>query len=139
MSLIYNSYFNDFFNDNYNNVVLRRKDKNENFKNSIDTKCNIYKKEDSFIFNLYLPGFSKDDFKIDIENGVLTVSGELNLDNKDYIHQEYSQLTKFKRSFSLPDNINIERVDANYESGILKVSIPVLEERKVISKRVTIR
>ena len=138
MSLIYNSYFNDFFNDNYDNYFLRKKEKNENFKGGIDTKCNIYKDENNFIFDLYLPGFSKDSFKIGIENEILTVEGVLKIKTKDYIHQEYIPLTKFKRSFSLPKNINDERIDANYTSGILKITVPVLEERKVSTKNITV-
>ena len=135
MSLIYNNLFGDFFDDNY---LINRKPKT-NFNRNVDTKCNVYKKDDSFVFDLFLPGFSKQDFEIDVENSILTVSGQNSyFDKKDYVHQEHTQLLRFKRSFALPKDANIEQIDATYDAGILSLTVPTFEEKKTSAKRITV-
>jgi len=137
MSLIYNSYLNDFFNDSYFNT---NKFKGGKLVGTNNTKCNVYRDKKNLFFDLSLPGFSKDDFNISIENSVLTIYGKTVEDTKkDYIHQEFTPLNVFKRSFSMPENINIEQVDAKYEAGILSVTIPFLEEKKTVTKNIEVR
>ena len=136
MSLIYNSYLNDFFNDDYFGIGKSR-GKQTN-ANNFNAKCNIYKQDNDFIFDLFLPGFSRDNFDIDIDNNILTVKGTLEAKEHKYIHQEHVQARKFERSFSLPKNVDIDNVDADYTSGVLSILVPTYENKKPTAKKINI-
>ncbi|MFV7789275.1 Hsp20/alpha crystallin family protein [Aliarcobacter lanthieri] len=78
-----------------------------------------------------LPGVKKEDIKVDINKGVLTISGERK--TKDEVKQEdyYKVETyfgKFSRSFTLPDNADIENIEAKNDNGVLEVVIPKLKD-----------
>ena len=78
-----------------------------------------------------LPGVKKEDIKVDINKGILTISGERKV--KDEIKEEdiYKVETyfgKFSRSFTLPDNADIENIEASSDNGVLEVIIPKLKE-----------
>lgn len=78
-----------------------------------------------------LPGVKKEDIKVDINKGILTISGERKL--KDEVkEQDYYKVEtyfgKFSRSFTLPDNADIENIEASSENGVLEVVIPKLKE-----------
>ena len=79
------------------------------------------------------PGLTKDDFKINIENELLTVSAEKKSEQNEktekYTRKEFS-LTSFKRSFTLPDFADVEKIAASYENGIMALVIPKKEEAK---------
>lgn len=88
---------------------------------------NISTQKDKYEVSLAAPGFKKEDFKIDIDDGVLTIFGEKeeNKDEKDkkYARKEYSYAS-FSRSFTLPDEVLRDKAEAKYEDGILKISLP---------------
>jgi HSP20 family protein len=132
-------FLNDFFDDKYFNTLVRPSQANFNTARNTDTPCNIYQLNNSYIFDLYLPGFSREDFDINVENSILTIKGKTS-DNakRNYIHQEYNNSFKFERAFSLPKNINIDDIDADYTSGILSISVPLLEKQKPTSRKITI-
>ncbi|MBL3520187.1 Hsp20/alpha crystallin family protein [Arcobacter lanthieri] len=78
-----------------------------------------------------LPGVKKEDIKVDINKGILTISGERK--TKDEVKQEdyYKVETyfgKFSRSFTLPDNADIENIEAKNDNGVLEVVIPKLKD-----------
>jgi HSP20 family protein len=103
---------------------------------------NIREDEKKFMLDLAVPGIEKKDLKIDINQDVLTVSSESkneSEDNRDgYKRKEFSY-TSFSRSFQIPENVNREKIEANYKDGILSVSLPKLEEEKNnISRQVKI-
>lgn len=82
-----------------------------------------------------LPGVKKEDIKVDINKGVLTISGERKVKEEDYYKVE-TYFGKFSRSFTLPDNADIENIEASSENGVLEVIIPKLKEdsaRKTIT------
>lgn len=132
-------FLNDFFDDRYFNTLTRSGQGKLNTHNT-NTPCNIYQSNNSYIFDLYLPGFSREDFDINIDNNILTVKGKSSDDNlkRNYIHQEYTKSFKFERAFSLPKNINIDSIDADYTSGILSISVPLLEKQKPTARKITI-
>jgi HSP20 family protein len=74
-----------------------------------------------------LPGIDEKDVKISIENDVLSISGEKKSEReekkKDYVMTERSY-GSFKRAFTLPDNVDVEKIAAKYEKGVLKVTLP---------------
>ena len=132
-------YFNDFFDDKLfselSGLTTRRSTKN------VYPQCNISQADDGgFNFNLYVPGFSRNDFNIDVKNNVLTAKGQLSAtSNTKYIQQEFSQYTSFERSWTLPKDVNIDAIDASYDAGILQISVPLLQERKPEVKRITVQ
>ena len=109
---------------------------NRNFSNTNTTlpSVNIKENPDDFKVEVAAPGFDKGDFKLELNHDVLTISSEKQMENeiKDDEHfskREFSYQS-FTRSFTLPNIADSERIDANYENGILKVSIPKKEESK---------
>ena len=109
-------YFDDFFDD-----FVPSKN---------DMKCDIYEKEGKHHIEIDVPGFKKEDIKIEAKNGYLTITAEKNNNeeekDKNYIRQEriYS---KVQRSFYL-GNIDENDIEAKYEDGTLKISIPKKEQ-----------
>ncbi|MFD2872922.1 Hsp20/alpha crystallin family protein [Mucilaginibacter ximonensis] len=88
---------------------------------------NIIENKDHYQLSLSAPGLKKSDFKIDVDDNVLTISSEKE-DSKEekgdkYTRHEYNYAS-FSRSFTLPEEANKEKVSAKYEDGILKVNIP---------------
>ncbi len=133
-------FLNDFFDDKYFNTFISRPNPGQSklSTHNTGTPCNIYQTDNTYIFDLYLPGFSREDFDIDIVNNVLTVKGKTGGIKRNYIHQEYSASLKFERAFSLPKNINIDNINADYTSGILSIAVPLLEKQKPTAKKITI-
>ncbi|SRR5690554_1311195 len=97
---------------------------------------NLKETDSSFEIHMAAPGLSKEDFKITLENKILTISSESKSENKEtegkFTRREYGY-TKFSRSFTLPDNADIEQIDAKYDKGELKLTLPkkVNETEKV--------
>jgi HSP20 family protein len=94
---------------------------------------NITEEEKEFVVDLAVPGMTKKDFHIGIENGLLTISAEKKEEKeevkKNFTRKEFSY-NSFTRSFTLPENVNEEKIDANYENGILKIHLG----KKVLTK-----
>jgi HSP20 family protein len=95
--------------------------------------------DSSFYIDVDLPGVKKDDIKVDLEKNVLTISGERKtkeeVKEEDYYKVETS-FGKFSRSFTLPDNADVENIEAKSIDGVLELVIPKLDEsrsKKVIS------
>ncbi|MDR1706610.1 Hsp20/alpha crystallin family protein [Dysgonomonas sp.] len=103
------------------------------FKGSNMPAVNIVENNKEFRIELSVPGFNKDDFKIEIEKNVLTISAsqeskreEKNEDEK--IHRQEFYSTSFSRSFVLPENIDTEHISAEQKDGILKIALPKLQD-----------
>jgi HSP20 family protein len=102
---------------------------------------NIHETPDAYHVELSVPGRSKEDFIVNIENGLLTVSFEKKEEtkNEDYktVRREFSYRS-FKRSFNLDERIDAEKIQAKYENGLLKLLLPKKEETKESAKQITI-
>lgn len=94
---------------------------------------NIKETEDDFSLEFSIPGISKDDVNIELDNEKLTVSAEFKSDgSKDagnFTRREF-HVSSFKRSFILPDTIDASKIRANHENGILEILMPKKEEAK---------
>lgn len=94
---------------------------------------NIVENADAFKIEVAAPGLDKNDFKIDLENNLLTISAEkeMNKEEKEekYMRREFSY-SSFKRSFSLPVTVNAEQIAASHKDGILAITLPKKEEAK---------
>ncbi|MEI6489083.1 MAG: Hsp20/alpha crystallin family protein [Bacteroidota bacterium] len=92
---------------------------------------NFSEGKERYHLDLSAPGFEKDDFKIELNKGVLTISGhhktEKETTEKTYSRKEFSY-GSFQRSFTLPEGVNENGVEAKYENGILKISLAKKED-----------
>ena len=105
--------------------------------------ANIVENKDNYEVNLAAPGMKKDDFNIDVEGNVLTISAEKE-EKKEEKDERYSRkefnYASFSRSFTLPEGVNKEKIDASYENGLLRLSLPKTEEAKKLSaKHITVK
>jgi len=96
--------------------------------------ANIKENNDEYEIELAAPGMKKEDFKINLDNNLLTISSEKQEDkeekNKDYSRREF-HYQSFQRSFTLPErDVDQEKVSAKYHDGILSIHIPKREEAK---------
>ena len=124
------SMFNRFFENDLFDWSTR------NFSNTNTTlpSVNIREDENGFEVDMAAPGFEKKDFKIELLNNLLTISSEKKVETEtkegqQFTRQEFSYQT-FSRSFTLPNTVEGEKIQAKYENGILKVAIPKKEEDK---------
>jgi HSP20 family protein len=109
---------------------------NRNFSNTNTTlpSVNIKENPDAFTVEVAAPGLEKNDFKIELNLNTLTVSSEKKIENETkesevFTKREFSYQS-FTRSFTLPQIADGDRIGANYENGILTISIPKKEEAK---------
>jgi len=103
---------------------------------------NIHETKEGYHLELSAPGLNKEDIKVNIESGLLTISFDKKEEKQaeDYktIRREFSYRS-FKRSFNLDDEVDAENVQAKYENGILKLFLPKREPAKVSTKQVNIQ
>ena len=103
--------------------------------------ASLSKEESLYLIELSAPGFSKEQFKMDLDKGVLTITGtregEKEVKEKNYSRKEFSH-GSFTRRFSLPEGIKEEAIEARYENGILKISLPKVEEVKKTVREIKI-
>jgi HSP20 family protein len=118
-SLMNGSWLSDFFDND------RFFDSDWMKKQSVPA-VNVKENEKGFDIELAAPGLSKNDFKITVDNRVLTISSEKQEEKeqkeKEYTRKEFSY-SSFSRSFALPENVNEDGIKATYDNGLLKVSL----------------
>lgn len=127
------SLIDDFFNRNWLDSSL------SNWRSAGATlpAVNIHETADDFLIEVASPGMKKEDFKVELDNNILTISSEKEEQMEDrgsngkYTRREFSYQA-FQRSFELPENkVDGEKIQAKYEDGILHVTVPKKEEAKV--------
>ena len=88
---------------------------------------NITEEKNQYLVSLAAPGLKKEDFKIDIDGNMLTITSEKEESSeekkKKFTRKEYSY-SSFSRSFTLPDEIKKEQIEAKYDDGVLKITLP---------------
>ena len=104
---------------------------------------NIIEDNNQYMVSLAVPGFKKEDFIIDMDGNMLTINSEKEdaseEEDKRFTRKEYSYLS-FSRSFTLPEEINREKIEAKYEDGVLKILLPRREAAKALtSKQINIK
>jgi HSP20 family molecular chaperone IbpA len=104
--------------------------------------ADFYETEDGFVLEIELPGYAREELEVTVEKGVLTVSGEhdaqAETEGRAYYCRERST-ERFSRSFSLPQSVNPEGVEAEMESGVLFVTLSKVEEAKPRKVEVRVR
>jgi len=120
--------FSLFFEDDFFGPLLEtsyrpKRSVNRNY-------ANIVKTDRGFTIEMIAPGFSTSDFNISAENGTLTINGESDNVEKNYSTLEYN-ISTFERKFNLPEGVNIDNINADYDAGILYINIPVVNENNI--------
>lgn len=131
MSLLPEKFYLDDFFDDF--VPMPKMPKNE-------MKCDIYEKGGRVHIELDVPGFNKDDVKVDLDDGILTINAvkheEKEEKEKNYYRKERSY-GSFKRQFNV-GNVKENEIDAKFNNGVLKISFPK-EEQKQTKKFIAIK
>lgn len=103
---------------------------------------NISESQDHYHVELAAPGLQKEDFKINLDKNVLTISVEQstheNVNERNYNKREFSY-SSFVRSFTLPDSADDTKIEASYTDGILKIDIAKKEEAKSVIRQIEIK
>jgi HSP20 family protein len=123
--------FNNFFNPVLNSANSEFRDWNP--------KVDIYEEKDTIVVKADLPGIDKKDITIDVKGRTLTLKGERKVDNEikeESYHRKESAYGKFERAFTLPGEVDPNKIKADYKDGILKITIPNPEKEK--AKQITI-
>ncbi len=129
---VFNDIFENFFNDAFmSDRIISRV-----------PAVNISETDDHYHIELAAPGLKKDNFKINLERNVLTISAEKQTEqtenDKKYNKREYSY-TSFVRSFTLPESADDANIDAAYTDGVLTISVAKKEEAKMTSRQIAIK
>ncbi len=130
---LFPTFFNEFLNRDMFDLA------NTSFSNSTLPAVNIKENKGNFIVEVAAPGMSKDNFKIEIDNSLLVISSEKEESNEEVKDGEFTRkefsYQSFKRSFTLPETIQEDKIEANYKDGVLMISLPKKEEAKKKQKQ----
>ena len=105
---------------------------------------NIRENDQNYEMDVVAPGCKKEDFKISVEDNMLTISFEQKQQNKEaseksgWVRNEYVQRS-FSRSFTLDDTVDVNRINGSYTDGILRLTLPKNEKAKKVSRNVEIK
>jgi HSP20 family protein len=127
-------FFNEFpvlFNDGFNKSA-----------SNVFVPVNIKETDGAYQLDIVAPGFEKNDFKVNVEANILTVSAEKKSEekkeNEKQVRNEYSYRS-FKRSFTIDEKIDASNIDAKYVNGVLALNLPKKAEVKEAAKEITIQ
>ncbi len=130
--------FNGLFNDLLQDFSLPQKWESDFSK----PKVNIRETNNAYEVELVAPGISKEDFKINIDKNLLTISYDVkekkNEETDKFIKKEFATQS-FKRTFTLDEKIQAENINAKYDNGILKLQLPKKEAVKVSPKEIAVQ
>lgn len=128
--------FNNFFDDFFSKDLFDWNDKNFTVSGSTLPSVNVKETENDFNIELAVPGMKKEDFKIELDKHVLTISSEKKEEHEEkdkngkYTRKEFNYQS-FSRSFTLPANtVENEKIEASYKDGILHITVPKKEVAK---------
>ncbi len=129
-NLVFPSLLDEFFRPDWNGGI-------QNLNNTLPA-VNIRENETDFKLEFFAPGLDKNDFNIEIDQKTLSISSQKHFENEEnnerYSRKEYS-FTSFKRTFNLPESVNVDAIQASYENGVLNISLPKREEALPKPKR----
>jgi len=122
------NWLDDIFNRDLPSVFT------SNFNTGVSLpKVNIKETADNYVIEMAVPGLKKSDFKLDLDHHVLSISTEKKETHEEqqenYTRKEFGY-SAFKRTFTLPETVNDDKISANYQDGILNILLPKKEEAK---------
>ena len=123
------SRINDLFDDSFGRSWANATTRNESWYPAVD----ILESKEAYLLRAELPGMKKEDFNLEVKDGTLTLTGERKAvkpaDGVEYRSVERVN-GKFVRSFTLPETVRHDGIQATYKDGILEIHIPKAEEAK---------
>ena len=141
-SIFAENLFDDFFDDFPMPREFRNMDRRLYGKNAArEMKTDVREHEDHFEVDIDLPGFKKDEITLTLENGYLTVGAAKGVnkdeaDKKGKVIRQERYAGSLQRSFYVGDNLTEQDITARFENGVLSLSVPKAEARKVPEKKV---
>jgi len=130
----WDSLFDPFYTSPFSSKALSWRD--------VDSmRVDAYRKDNTTFIEADLPGFAKDDIDISVNEGVLTITAEKKEDTKSKDNQYIVSERKYKRltrSFSLPEDINVEEVTASCKDGVLSVNLPHIHKEEKKAKKIEV-
>ena len=144
MSLVRYSTANDFAPTSFSNLIDRffndSLTRSGGSSYSFVPKVDIIETEKAYEISVAVPGLNKEDFKIDLNDNFLTISGERKFSKEkkeNNLHVVETQYGNFSRSFSLPENVDANKISAAYANGILEIAVPK-DEKKVLKATIKV-
>lgn len=125
--------------DMFNNDWLSGTERIQRIGKSIPA-VNVKETDGNYVVEVAAPGMKKEDFEIELDKNLLSISAEVQEENETedkkekFTRREFGY-SAFKRSFTLPDTVDTAKIGANYENGVLKIELPKREEAQVKPKR----
>lgn len=102
-------------------------------------KTDIKEKKDKYLIDIELPGYQKENIKMDIEDGYLTVHAEINSDNEEKEEGKFVRRERYvgscSRSFYVGTEVKSEDIKASFKNGMLKIEVPKKDEKKELSEK----
>ena len=111
-------------------------------QNAFSPKINIHEKDNQLIINAEIPGVKKEDLKLTLQDNILTIEGEKkNLIEESEIKYFLTERSfgSFKRSFTLTDDVDSEKINAKFENGVLSITLAKVEEKSPIEKVIEVK
>lgn len=135
----FDNLFDELLNVNFNNSTqFGQNGKQSSFAPAV----NIFETNDAYHLEMNVPGRNKEDFKVNVEKGLLTISyekpEEKQSDDIKTVRKEFG-FKSFSRSFHVDENINTENIQAKYENGLLKFWLPKKEQPKHEVKQISVQ
>jgi len=124
-----------FFDDVFSRDLWNWGTNNNSSTNTTIPLVNIKEDNDNFLVEMAAPGMEKNDFKVELDGNVLTITSEKQNENEVKEGERYSRrefsFQSFQRSFQLPKEVvDADKIEARYENGVLRLLIPKKEEAK---------
>ena len=127
----FGNFIDQFFNESFNTTPA----------GDFVPRVDVAETDKEFEISFAVPGMKKEDFKVDFNDGQLTISGERKIEKKDdkkNYHSIETHYGSFSRTFYLPDNVDHNKIKANYTDGILNVIVPK-DEKKVLKSVIEVK
>ena len=133
--------FNNLVDDLFTELPVLFKNEFNQIERNGFVPVNVKETEKSYQLEVVAPGFEKSDFKVNLDQNILTISGEKKNETKNetdkQIRREYSYRS-FKRSFTLDEKIDATNIDASYVNGVLTLNLPKKEAVKASATEITV-
>jgi HSP20 family protein len=145
MSIVrYNSALNDFVPTSFSNLIDRFFNESVSRSGgsaySFVPRVDVIEEDKAFEIHVAVPGMNKEDFKLDLNDNLLTISGERKFtkeQKENNFHSIETQYGTFSRSFSLPENVDSSKINAKYVNGILEITVPK-DEKKILKTTIKV-
>jgi HSP20 family protein len=135
-SAVPRNFVDDFFNDSFLPGFM-----DWNFENTSMPAVNVEETDREYTIDVAAPGLDKQDFSVNVDNKVLTISSKKEMNNEEkrdgFLRREFNY-SSFSRSFTLPENTDASKIKASHKNGVLSISIPKTEVKPKQSTEIKI-